>query len=330
MGGNALNFKTRRVNRGEFFVLKEELVDLLFKLYPTTSVYPLLNYLNKPDYGDIDILVKCDPKVKYSFSAIKSTFGSKDYALNSNYWSFDYKDFQVDLIFVEPENWESSKWYFGKGDCGNLLGRIAHKMGLKLGHKGLLYVVNHGNYPFAEIVLSQNYAEILPFLGLSFADYCKPFYELEDIFKFVASSRFFNSDIFLWDNQNHHNRTRNRKRPMYCAFLEWCKQHPELSRYNFPDNKEAWSNYIEDHFPGFLKQRQIYLDQIDTTEKFKKMYNGEIVSSITGLSGKELGIFMASFRAKFENKDEMMKKVLDNGQGWLNLEVGKHYSLCKH
>lgn len=322
MGGNALNFKTRRVLRDEFFILQDEIIAILQSVYPTIEIVPLISYRNKESFGDIDFLVKSDTSIKFSFSTIKGALNSKDYSLNSGSWSFDYKDFQVDLNFHSPENWDSANLYFSWGDAGNLLGRISHKLGLKFGHKGLSYLVRcQGGHVFSEIVLARNGAQIMPCLGLSYERYCAGFDSLEDIYEFVASSSFFNPDIYLLENRNHHSRTRDRKRPMYTEFLKWCSARPDLQHFQFSDNKEDYFDYIESHFPGFKERVNCERIKINRTEQFKQLYNGAIVSEITGLQGKELGIFMAKIVNKFESKENLIEKTLDNGAEWVKLVV---------
>lgn len=41
------------------------------------------------------------------------------------------------------EHFNTSLEYLNWNDLGNLIGRIAHKFGLKYGHKGLLYIIKN-------------------------------------------------------------------------------------------------------------------------------------------------------------------------------------------
>ena len=42
-------------------------------------------------------------------------------------------NFQIDFIKVGEENWETSKNYFSYNDLGNLMGRLAQRLGVKYG-----------------------------------------------------------------------------------------------------------------------------------------------------------------------------------------------------
>ena len=79
--------------------------------------------------------------------------------------------FQVDLIRVDCRHMESAFSYFAFNDLGNLLGRIFHRAGFKLGHKGMCYVVREeGNQSNAikEIEVTTSWKEALEFAGYDF------------------------------------------------------------------------------------------------------------------------------------------------------------------
>jgi hypothetical protein len=116
---------------------------------------------------------------------------------------------------------------------------------------------------------------------------------------------------------------------MYCAFVEWCKSKDDLFAYSFPENKRDWFPHIESHFPGFLKWVKEQEGAIEFVEKFKSVYNGDLVSGITNLQGRELGAFMANFKEYMGGKENLMKKVVDNGQEWIKLQVEHYYKQQK-
>lgn len=332
MGGNALNFKTRRVNSDEFFILATEICDKLQELYPNAKFYCLDGGIkSKESFGDLDIIIENNENIKFSFASIKQKLNSKDYHLNSGIWSFDYKDFQVDLIFIQPEYFDSAVLYYFRGELGNFLGRLFHKFGLKFGHKGLSYIVrSQGDHPFAEILLSQDGEQICKFIGVNWLEYKRGFETLEDLFKFVSSSPYFNSEIFLFDNQNHINRTRNRKRPLFNQFIQWNELNKEtLNKFIFPEDKSLWFEKIESHFPGFKNKLAEFQRQIATIEHFKAKYNGEIVSVLTDLQGQNLGKFMAFIKESEGGKDEFMKKVLDKSEEEIKLLISTHFETWK-
>jgi hypothetical protein len=228
------------------------------------------------------------------------------YVSNGNVFSFNYHELQVDFIVTDPKYYQSSIDYFSYNDLGNLVGRMAHKLGIKVGHRGLELVVrepvDYGGHILAEIELSKNYDDALRILGLDVAQFHKGFDEIEDIFKYVASSKYFDPEIYLLDNRAHYSRVRDRKRKTYHAFLEWCKETKPKANYNFPDKTEHggysirepyYTDIILKRWPDVRQKVDSVIEQYQFDRNFKTVYNGVIVGEMTGLKDKELGMFMS-------------------------------------
>jgi hypothetical protein len=322
MGGNAFPDLSKRINCAEFDEISRSLLNLFSQ--NGISSWIIQSFEEKRSFGDIDIIVDDSILKRLKAEDFQNLLGSPVKLLNSNVWSFLYQGVQIDLIFTPANEIEFSLFYFSFNDLGNLIGRLYHKMGLKFGHKGLFYIVRHGNYPFGEICLSRNPKKTIDFLGLSWYRYQQGFKNLEEIFRFVASSKFFNPDIYLFDNLNHQSRTRDRKRPTYNAFLQWCKTQQGLQHFPFPENKDVWFDIFESSFGNFLSELEFYKKEIEKIERFKAIFNGKIVSEITGLQGKELGDFMAKYRAN-QDKDEFVEFVLKVGPVSIRDSIKKFY-----
>jgi len=322
MGGNAFPDLSKRINCAEFDEISRSLLNLFSQ--NGISSWIIQSFEEKRSFGDIDIIVDDSILKRLKAEDFQNLLGSPVKLLNSNVWSFLYQGVQIDLIFTPANQIEFSLFYFSFNDLGNLIGKLYHKMGLKFGHKGLFYIVRHGNYPFGEICLSQNPKKTIDFLGLSWYRYQQGFKNLDEIFRFVASSKFFNPDVYLFDNLNHQARTRDRKRPTYNAFLQWCKAQPDLPHYPFPENKDAWFDLINSSFDHFLSELEFHKKEIEKIERFKAIFNGKIVSEITGLQGKQLGDFMAKYRAN-RDKDEFVDFVLMAGPVSIRYSIKKFY-----
>ena len=294
MGGNALkNCVTRRYDKEEYVHLEELVLKKLRQLFPLDNICPIKSYTNKPSFGDMDILMSSEYITEEMVISILDEFEPKQMFKNGNCLSFEYKQFQIDLIAC-GKNYETSQNYFAYNDLGNLCGRLAHSMGLKLGHDGLSYnfKFNEGTYLFKNVQLLTEWKDILPVLGLSWERYLQGFEDMEDIFKFVVSSEFFHKDIFLLENRNHTSRVRDAKRKTYTLFLEYIA-NPNLSLPSYlKTGKDDWTSYLCVAIPTFRAVYHTaigeYLDEIE----FKQRYNGGRVSKLTGLKEKELGSFM--------------------------------------
>lgn len=317
MGGNAIKSSERfSTPEMEFIVsvLRVTLAHSGVRMLDTMEVVP--SYTEKPDHGDLDVLV--DSR-KVSKEWLLTIFEDYEVVKNGDVISVGFevyfnndpslplnttKMIQVDFIFVE--DMESALHYFSYNDLGNLMGRIAHKKGFKLGHEGLKYVFRDGTHAYSEVVVSRDWRTIFSFLGLNYERYLEGFNTLEDIFKFVSSSRFFNADIYLLHNVNNTSRTRDRKRKTYMEFLNWCRDRKFDNNYPWEvedKEKEVQKELLLHYSFGYLEGwRELYEKETTKHEeqkKFKAWWNGELVRGVTGLEGKELGEFMKWCKGAF-------------------------------
>lgn len=310
MGGNALkHIQTVRLNADEFKILESEVVEKLKGIFGNSRrIKPTLYYRNKPDFGDLDVLIEYPllPREEMK-DVLHSEFGSSDYYFNSNVISFDYKKFQVDLIFTQKPLFNTSFFYYSYNDLNNLVGRIAHKFGVKFGHMGLDYPLRDSKgQMMARIELSRDCERIYDFLGFDYTRWEQGFDDLEDIFNFVVSSKYFTPTPFYYQNLNHQNRTRNKKRKNYRAFLEYLDKNDLLENegYGFYSTKRAYIEKINEYFPDANIYEEIAKAQIENEirDEIKSKVNGSIMMEITELKGKELGAFIGEFKAHIVSK----------------------------
>lgn len=236
MGGNALkNTRTRRYTADEFAALAPDVLATLKTTFPASRVELVRAYRKKVSFGDMDVLVESAGLPADIGAALTEAFRPHQLVRNGNVWSLDVRELQVDLVFCPPEEFQTSADYFAYNDLGNLVGRIAHGMGFKYGHKGLLYPLRASATHWVEDVLvTRDRAAMLSFLGFDRAGadgdrFEQGFDTLEDMFAFVASSRYFDPSLYPPEAQSHTARTRDRKRPTYNAFLRWvAEQEPAV------------------------------------------------------------------------------------------------------
>ncbi len=328
MGGNCLkNCVTRRYEADEYENLAFNVRIKLATMFPEVSVHvhPIDAYHNKKSFGDLDILLACGNLPGDWVERIVEEFKPKEWVKNSNVLSFEYKEFQVDVITCPMKEFETSKRYYAFNDLGNLLGRISHAMNLKLGHDGLSFNWRIDTYQFKNEIISTDWEEICNVLGVSYERYCQGFDELEDIFEFVMASPFFHADIYLLENRNNASRVRDRKRKTYTTFLEYIKdyQHTEMQVLNKvirdTQSKDYWLQRQFRTIKGFeATYKRVQQEWADEVE-YKSRYNGDVVKELTGLDGKELGEFMKYMR-NTHTAEGIRKSVMT-----VNKEVVPHW-----
>lgn len=300
MGGNALkNCFTRRYQKDEYNLLCNEVLEILSKsedIYKAVIPYA---YRNKESFGDMDIVISFKKNLDLA-AYIKKAFDSKEIKSNGDCLSFEYKEFQIDLI-KENDHFKTTVEYLNWNDLGNIIGRVAHKFGLKYGHKGLLYIAkNDSGYNPKELLMSKNILEILEFLGFDYDKYTFGFDNINDIYDFVIESKFFNPQIFSFEEMNHINRVRNRKRITYQGFIDYIETIDSKNRefFEYNKNKSIYLARVDYYFPeadifGFIEN---YKKEIEIKDKVKDKFNGQLIIDLTGLTDKILGEFISYFK----------------------------------
>lgn len=286
MGGKVFPDFTRRYDAEEYFELVPEVLSIAETFSSKCTVIPA--YASKESFGDMDVLfVQTKPLDAQLLDSLFYSGGNVSH--NGGVWSLVHKGFQIDLINTPDDEFDYALNYFRFNDRGNLVGRLAHKLGLKHGHDGLWFPVRSADHTLGEVLLTNDPIEAEKFLDVVSLDSADT---LEVVFENVAASKYFNPDIFLLENRNHTARTRDRKRSTYTAFLEWCKNLPEREYYQFEKDKTVYHKKIFKAFPHTKKEfdalwrRKLMVDQAAT------MFNGDIVKEATLREGTDLGELM--------------------------------------
>lgn len=318
MGGNALKeYGSKRLETEKFkalsVVLIEAINSLLIECDINAPARLIESYREKPTHGDIDIVVPSGLRQTLTPEEIAQALMKKlgvsefPYKANGPVVSFGFPlgeggVFQVDLISAPLEEIDFSVSYFAWNDVGNLIGRIAHKMGLRFGHDGLALPLRDGTNMFDVIMITRDYREAIEFLGFSYERWAQGFNNLEEIFQFTVSAPRFSRSIYLLENRNHTARVRDKKRPTYTAFLAWLEQHPEVDRdIEWPEDKSHW---LEEIFTAFPKARSDYEEsqvRLSQQKVIKRKFNGKMLMDITGLGGNELGGFKTRYQQSFDS-----------------------------
>ena len=305
MGGNALKgVTTRRYQRDEYLALEQEVLDTLRRDFPGRRIEAIKAYRQKESFGDMDVLLESDNLQVNLSKYVVDTFGAKEVAKNSSVTSFEFKEFQIDLICTTRKNFSTSASYFAWNDLGNLMGRVSHKLGFKYGHEGLSLIFRDGDYQYAEINVSQDPRKIFEFLDYDYDRFLAGFDTISEIFEFTTSSKFFNKEIYALENRNHTSRTRDRKRKTYNEFLTWVETAELQNAYPWATMREQggheYKKQFVDRAARFFPDFKVEHDKVQANFKLwkeaKALFNGGLVREWTGLEDKELGLFMKHLR----------------------------------
>jgi hypothetical protein len=309
MGGNALaEFGARRHSKEEYWAKVFEIDRLLRLALPNHEFWEIPSYRSKETFGDLDLLT--DPLTEPDYEAIKQALGNGPFVRNSGVMSILYKELQVDIIPMPEEEFNTAFQYYAFNDLGNLLGKLFHKFGLKYGHRGLTLPLRDGDHKFQEIRVSDSLYEIYSFLGLESKRWITGFDTLEEIYEFVCSSKYFSTEPYKYENLNHTNRIRDRKRTTYHGFLEYIKT--KESKFVFNEDKDVYLPIIFAFFPGTEAKYKKAHDELDARKASRDKFNGNLVSEWTGLKSLYLGKFMRQFKERYPDFDTLVEMLPHN------------------
>jgi hypothetical protein len=188
---------------------------------------------------------------------------------------------------------------------------------MKYGQEGLFMDCYHKDKKLGRILLSKDYDKIYEFLGLDYNRWKEGFDDLEDIFKFISESPYFNWEYLQLENNNRINRERDAKRKSYMGFLDYIENNckDDNHRYQYDKDKSVYVDKAAEFFPEsnlIAEIRRMEYEEYKK-EEMKKKFNGGEVMRRFGLEGKELGDALNGF-----------KKMMD---GLVPNESYEHYIL---
>ena len=296
----------------------------------------------KETHGDLDILIGVDenysnpPRTYHdlrwvdptslsdkeltTYEYFKQLSGGYDPHVNSNVISFPYMGFQVDVTFFPKKDFKSALNYNSWGDLSNLKGRVFHKKGLHLSHIGLSFWIRQGMFDnnitwsdndhiYEKVVLTRDMKTICELGGFDYAKWKAGFDTNEDVYKFVAESRFFKKELFAFENLNSINRIRNAKRTMYKGFVDWldATNPDEYHKAEFLD-KSTYALIYQEKFPHLRDAISKYYFEYNVSKCLKSKLNGRIVMDVLGIEdGRTVGQIMSAIKKEFTTMELLGK-----------------------
>ena len=303
MGGKALNkygIYTERKSTEEFYIIGQKISSIIEDNYPVNCSI-VKCYHNKENHGDLDLLIRFEKDIRINWrELIINRFNPKAINSNGNVYSFDYDNFQIDLIPISDNNWEIANVYYSYDPLGNIMGKTFHKFGLSYGWDGLYYKYRNFNGVNSQnILISKNPRKIFEFAGYNYDKYLKGFDDLKQIIEFAIDTKYFNSEIFQMENLKAIDKKRNRKRGSYHLFLKYLKDNNINIKYDFIKDKNSYLPLINQYFPEVNLMNELNkLEKENTRNKIlSQKFNGNLIMSwIPNLQGKELGKIIGNFK----------------------------------
>ncbi len=306
MGGSTFSrkgIKTVRLPLDDYREVCGRVLQQIGTIAPDCGATIIPHYRSKMDFGDLDIVVPrslfdqfTPEELCAALSGISWSRGSLRDPVISVAIETPAGPFQVDLISALPENLDYAIRFFSWGDAGALVSGIARQMGLKHGAEGLRYTVDHPRGRIT-VPLHATYGEALTFLGLDDAQHQAGFAKPEDVYAWIASSPYFDPQIYDPKRLTNGSRRRAMHRTFYQGFLNWINGLPGNYDWGPRDSKkDEWRPRIFDHFPHAPALVEEATAKLAASHQ-ATIFNGAYVSAIAGVTDPHLQHLMNAVRA---------------------------------
>lgn len=302
MGGNL--FECSRLDNSEFKRISKEITHKLFCIGVISAIPDGIK--NKHSHGDVDFIcaypVVSDEQLKIAFGPDLKIHRNTD-TISIFYES----KYQVDLNFHPGADFNSAFNYNRGSDCGNLIGVLYSRLRYSYGHKGLQYRVNLSKEDsLGAVSVSKDQKKILEFVGLDYDKWSDGFESVEDLFLWVVKSKYFNKEFYQFENLNHQNRIRNKKRPVFKGFVEWLEGRDMENNFVVGDKSDyIWKGLLHFGDSWWIDQARPLIE-----DRRRKLAVREIFSGVDllemGYAGKELGAILNKFKSSYEDFDSFV------------------------
>ncbi|WP_437287516.1 hypothetical protein [Sorangium sp. So ce406] len=305
MGGKLFNLP--RMPRGEYLALEAEVRRYLDVKLPGQYRIPRY-YGDKPDFGDMDVIVASRPDWGEVRAEIARDLGVTQTKAVGHVFSTVYRGLQTDFFPVPERYLESAYSFMCFNDVGNFIGRICRRFDLKYGERGLAYVYRRegGNYR-ADLEVTRDFERICGFLGLDHGAWQAGFASLPAVFDWVIASPYFSVAPYL-DEGESPLRERAGVRSTVARFIEHLSARGIDKRPTLGDRR-SYLPMILAAFPEADLGGQIERERAAEARRAQidaKFSGKRVMRLVPGLEGKALGELITRFKGSF-----------DDFEGWL-------------
>lgn len=216
----------------------------------------------------------------------------------------DTECFQLDIHACKPGLFEWEMTIYTHGDLWRILGAAVNRQGFAINDTGLhlrIHEIEKTHAKDSLLRLTSSPEKMMAFLGLDADCFARGFADLNEVFLWATSSRFFRR----WYFEISMSKTQVKKtvRPMYLEFITyWLPQHPEVGVGDTGNllNRNA---LLQEALESFGKQNE-YLNMVENHRKrLMKDAMWREIARILPVKGTELGQAMIALKAHLRWRD---------------------------
>ncbi|MCJ1382033.1 hypothetical protein MMC17_005145 [Xylographa soralifera] len=239
MGGKAFahpphSLSTPRIPHTIYVLLRDKYICVLSRFYQ--NVASPIEAPEKASYGDIDILVS-EPHPTTTIQSLSqaldaktsiSTSGSPSTSFAISFPDYSDKYIQLDIHVCPKSTFTWELFTASHGDLWNLLGTSLRGFGLTANNVGLnlrIAEIEHLDRRRSMLFLTSDSTSVLDLMGLDVQKYWRQFANVNELYEYVISTRFFRKDSYVREGLKSNDRKRMGKRPLYQQFVDdWLPQ----------------------------------------------------------------------------------------------------------
>lgn len=327
MGGNALKYlNPLRVDSTQAVALFHHIQrNLAVHVAAPLWLVPWL--WEKQDHGDLDIVIE-HPHHDLHQRLLPQLFGIDPARCMVNdtvvstpmpaLWAPD-RVVQVDFIAASSDDARTKRLYYGGGDLGMLLGRVAAWHGFVFGMDGLRLRSDPALPWSRDIRLSTDPSAILRFLG--YPPRFPPFTTYPELWRHVVEGPRARPWMFLPSATTAENRSRDRQRRQIGRFTEWVlTTYPKADQAHDPLGQRATPAQAlaeaETAFPDLDLRQQVAAQQADWQARREdqaalgRAAIRAVLADPDGLAAERLGELIRAVHSHLPRRDER-ERLLD-------------------
>lgn len=273
-------------------------------------------YFHNTDATSFDVIIKTDVQLLPSLCA--DAIGCEIVSQAEGVVSFNIPQCQthlkLNLIQVKSECFDFACNFYSHNEIGALINLVARKVGFCITHHGLMYPVRDvvsTNRVYDTITITRTWNDAIQLLGFNVEAYEQGVISSpDDIFEFIATSKYFNREQFMLDVKNAKSRAHGAKRIMYANFLSWLEMagREGLSNFDWSQSAGVRTQLLKNTlrlFPEFAANFGVTMKSLNTLLMLRQKINLELVSSVTGRTDGDLDLLLREAQCRFVDQDAM-------------------------
>lgn len=315
MGGNIFKDASRIEGKENLKDLFEEQKSLLPKAFRSMRVPRFLK--DKDSFGDLDIILP-DKFVLYCYDKIFNNYetdiSERFYTSVDHSFSYFYKGYQIDLIFVPEQSLDFAYNYHSFGIQGSLVSRIFRDSGLTLRTTDLVKKNLFDNFS-GKLQLETNYYSVIDSLELDLEKFLNGFNDLEDLLKWIYASPYFNSKSFELSSFNHKKKSRFLKHKDSSEILRIFEELPY---------KESDLILKKEFFDGYFVNKMTVYKEYNDYLDLKNAVDGRYIIESFKIEPSQMNLFKNSF-LKLYPLDYILSQSEEKVKDLLNIYYKEHW-----